>query len=568
MNKFKNPVRGALLALVLTTPAASLQAQDVPLQGTTIQNPQDLPHAEGFVSRNESVEQLAASLANGMRQSAIVSAKAKRRRVSGSFDLANPRRVLDQVSDQIGLVWYSDGRFLYIYEAAEATSAVGHLRYANVTSLFDFLEKTRLADKRYAVRGGTEGTFYVSGPPVYVDIVMKAARYLDALYEGSDQQATHVEVIKLQNSFVNGRRYVQRDREIELPGVADALRAVFGTIGAQGIHVVSSLGAAAGGPDDGATDGALAAAAPDVAASPKAGIPSADGLPGPGPALVVAYVETNSLLIRGTREQIRQIKALVNEIDQPRAQVELAVWIIDIKKTQLEQLGVRWSGQVGIAGRLGVSFNEGSVSTLDGQRFLASINALAENGDAWITSRPALLTQENTEARFDSSQSFYASLVGERSSALEQVTYGTAINVLPRISRDEQVEMQLQIEDGSASGSDNYVDGLPTVSRTRIDTVARVPHGLSLLVGGYSRSSSEFYRHGVPGLKRIPYVGGLFRGREKRDDSIARLYLVQPRVLGDRDAATGDRLRQQMGMDLDARIEQAAEALRSGGMQP
>lgn len=563
MKPFRIPLRSTLLAMAIAMPAMPSQAQDVPLQGTTIQNPQDLPHAQGFVSRNESVDQLASSLANGMGQSAIVSAKARRKRVSGSFDLGNPRKVLDQVSDEIGLVWYSDGRFLYLYEAAEATSAVGHLRYASVSSLVDFLEKTRLADRRYAVRGGTEGTFYVSGPPVYVDIVMKAARYLDALYEGSDMQATHVEVVKLQNSFVNGRRYVQRDREIELPGVADALRAVFGGSGAQGVQVVSSLPAEGIGAVGEGAEGSAAVASELL----TAGKPAASTATTPGPALVVAYVETNSLLIRGTREQIRQIKALVNEIDVPRLQIELAVWIIDIKKTELDQLGVRWSGQVGIAGRLGVGFNQGSVSTLDGERFLASVTALAQNNDAWITSRPALLTQENTEARFDSSQSFYVSLIGERNSALEQVTYGTAINVLPRISRDEQVEMQLQIEDGSASGDldDNRV---PTVARTKIDTVARVPHGMSLLVGGYTRSSSEFIRHGIPGLKRIPYLGGLFRGREKRDDSIARLYLVQPRVLTGQDAGHGQRTLRDMGIDVDARIEEAAQSLRAGGAQP
>jgi type III secretion protein C len=556
------PVYSALLSFAFVLPVVSTQAQEVPLQGTTIQNPQDLPHARGFVSRNESVDQLASSLANGMGQSAIVSAKARRKRVSGSFDLSSPRRVLDQVSDEIGLVWYSDGRFLYLYEAAEATSAVGHLRYASVSSLVDFLEKTRLADRRYAVRGGTEGTFYVSGPPVYVDIVMKAARYLDALYEGSDTQATHVEVVKLQNSFVNGRRYVQRDREIELPGVADALRAVFGGSGPQGVQVVSSLPGPA--TDDGSSSpvtGALIATEQLSTNKPRTNATSADGA-----ALVVAYVETNSLLIRGTREQIRQIKALVSEIDVPRSQIELAVWIIDIKKTQLDQLGVRWSGQLGVAGRLGVGFNQGSVSTLDGERFLASVTAMAQNNDAWITSRPALLTQENTEARFDSSQSFYVSLIGERNSALEQVTYGTAINVLPRISRDEQVEMQLQIEDGSASGDLSEAQ-VPTVARTKIDTVARVPHGMSLLVGGYTRSSSEFIRHGIPGLKRIPYLGGLFRGREKRDDSIARLYLVQPRVLTSQDADQGQRTLREMGIDVDARIEQAAKDLRDEGVR-
>ncbi len=71
--------------------------------------------------------------------------------------------------------------------------------------------------------------------------------------------------------------------------------------------------------------------------------------------------------------------------------------------------------------------------------------------------------------------------------ALEHVTYGTMIRVLPRFSADGQIEMSLDIEDGNdktpQSDTTTSVDALPEVGRTLISTIARVPHGKSLLVG-------------------------------------------------------------------------------------
>jgi type III secretion protein C len=140
-----------------------------------------------------------------------------------------------------------------------------------------------------------------------------------------------------------------------------------------------------------------------------------------------------------------------------------------------------------------------------------------------------LLTQENVLAHFDSNSTFYARLEAERAASLEAVTYGTLVSVLPRVSEAGEVEMQLKIEDGTDSGSN--VEGLPIITRTSIDTVARVPHALSLLVGGYTRQESSRTRQAVPGLGRIPFIGGAFRNRDTREQEQVRVFLIQPRVL-------------------------------------
>lgn len=520
----------ALLAastLLTPLPAQSQTNADIPLENTPIRHRGELSEDATFVSRGDGVSLLLQSVAAQMKLPVIVSARAQKKRIQGSFNLTEPRALLDQIARDVGLIWYSDGQTLYVHDASETRNAVGHMQHASLAVLEDFLRRTRLADTRHALRGAAgDGTFYVSGSPVYVDIVLNAARYLDELYRGADARAEHVEVIALRNSFAQGRRYGMRSWDTTLPGMAEVLASVLTDSGVSNIIVRRPE------PDplieDPSSDAAVATrqgVAVEGEARRSATRASAGG--SSPPTIVVAYPETNSLIVRGTLSGIQKVKQLVAELDLPRKQVELSLWIIDVQKKQLDALGVKWSGQVGLGGRLGLGFN-GATSTLDGERFLASVTALSERGHASVVSRPVLLTQENVLAHFDSNSTFYARLQSERAASLEAVTYGTLISVLPRVSAEDEVEMQLKIEDGTSSG--NEVEGLPVINRTSIDTVARVPHRLSLLVGGYTRHEQARDRTAIPGLGRIPWLGNAFRHRSDRQQELVRVFLIQPRV--------------------------------------
>jgi type II secretory pathway component GspD/PulD (secretin) len=542
-----------LIMALATGAIGTVYAQTPPLEGTPIPRRSDLPHAQGFVSRGDSVNLLLNALGAQMKLSVIVSAKAERKKVSGSFDLAQSTATLNTLSAELGLIWFSDGQSLYVYDAVEMRNAVGHMRSASIATLNDFLRKAGLADARYPVRGSSsEGTFYVSGPPGYVDIVLNAAHYIDDIYRGADVSTQHIEVIRLEHSFVGGRRYGMRGNESVLPGIADVLQRMLGSAEVSGIVVrPPAIYDDAPAADDGAvtfpllpgkTPGGRPGSGKTASVAPVAEVP--DAL-----TVVMPYVETNSLLVRGTLAQIQKVKNLVAEIDTPRRQIELSLWIIDIRKDELDQLGVSWSGEVGVGNKVGIGFNQGQgVSTLDGARFLASIAALSKTGKALVVSRPILLAQENIMAHFDSNHTFYTRLQAERVASLESVTFGTLVSVVPRISSKGEIEMQLQIEDGANSGGDD-VDGLPVIGRTSIDTVARVPQSLSLLIGGYTRQAQESVRSLIPGLGRLPLIGGAFRYRKKQADSLVRVFLIQPRVLGRDDAMTAPRAAEAFGSD-------------------
>ncbi|AOJ10155.1 type III secretion system outer membrane ring subunit SctC [Burkholderia mayonis] len=556
----------ALAAWLLMTGAAfaaptdAAPGADAPAAASA---PQDERH---FVANDASISVLLNALSGRLHKPIVASEKVRRKHVTGEFDLAQPRALLARLGESMSLLWYDDGASIYIYDNSEIKNAVVSMRHATVRNLRDFIRQTRLYDPRFPVRGDDlSNTFYVTGAPVYVNLIAAAARYLDEVRssEASDRQV--VRVVQLHNSFVVDRQYTLRDKEVDIPGVATVLGRIFGParpgapaaspaaagdatarggagsasaktafsladalpapLGANGTNGTNAMNATnATNPVDGA---AARAAAGGFA------LPASDGV------RAVAYPDTNSVILVGRLDKVQDMEALIRSLDVEKRQIELSLWIIDIRKSRLDQLGIDWQGALNAPG-IGVGFNNrgGNVTTLDGTKFLASVAALSQTGDATVISRPIVLTQENVPATFDSNQTFYAKLIGERAVQLERVTYGTLVNVLPRLTRDaSQVEMIVDIEDGNTDGatSDGRIiidnNSMPLVNRTEINTVARVPHELSLLIGGNTRDDVTRRTFRIPGLASIPLIGGLFRGHSDRHEQVVRVFLIQPKLL-------------------------------------
>ena len=214
----------------------------------------------------------------------------------------------------------------------------------------------------------------------------------------------------------------------------------------------------------------------------------------------------------------------------------MSVWIVDLQKDAFDQLGVSWNGTFNMGNQVGVSFNGGGTSTVDGASFMASVMALVQKNKANIVSRPMILTQENVPAVFDNNRTFYTRLIGERTSNLEHVTYGTSLNVLPRFTEQNEVELLLSVEDGNQLNDGQAGEHLPEVGRTNINTIARVPKGKSLLIGGYTRVENSETESGIPGLKDLPWIGGLFRTQSARTSEMVRVFLIQPKEISAKNA--------------------------------
>lgn len=493
-----------------------------------------------YIANNNSVQQLFFVLGGVLNKPFIVSTEAAKKRVSGNFDLADPKVLLNTLAARTGLIWYDDGSSVYVYDSTEMQSSVVRLSYAPFNRLVAYLKSSGLYDARFPLRSdGRSGSFYASGPPVYVELVTAAAKYIDATYARPSSGETTIRVIKLKNTFVNDRSFTQRDMPVTVPGVATVLNQLLNNTGGQSAQARARISV------DNDTRSALAAASatqkgnfpplPSFNSTPVAVRQYEPEMIAPSAINIVAYPDTNSLLVQGSERQVSFVEDLVSAIDIPKQQIQLSLWIIDIAKDDVNELGIRWQGAAKV-GNTGITLNTSSLNPQSSLHFLADVTALAQRGNAQVVSRPEILTQENVPALFDNNTSFYAKLVGERNSSLEKITYGTMISVLPRLAqRQQEIEMILNIQDGglpiNAEGRTENVDALPMVNNTQISTEARVPVGYSLLVGGYSRDQDDYHSIGIPLLRDIPLLGKLFDYSYTSHKKMVRLFLIQPTLL-------------------------------------
>ncbi|PRC93856.1 type III secretion system outer membrane ring subunit SctC [Solimicrobium silvestre] len=522
----------ALLFVYPKSSAVDLSAGDKSVVGTGT--------SAGYVARQENMRAFFGGVSSYLGKPIIVSKLAAGKQISGEFNFA-AGDIVSKVCRELGLINYYDGNAIYVYDASETKNSVIKLKSVTPKALTSFLRKSGLADPRYPLRGDGIDTFYLAGPPIYVDLVTQAAEFMDSQRTGLDNQ--QVEVIKLNNTFVTDRAYTRRDESVVIPGIATVVEKLLAGEDAQVALTVQKSSSASPFLDE--QIDRVAGASPDPSAAALKSANVAVQSQAAGNIRIIAYPETNSLLVKGTAEQIRFIRNLVEALDEEKRHVELALWIIDLEKDDLDQLGVNWQGSVSIGNQFSAGLNTGtslnSFGTLEGNKFIASILALTRENKAQIVSRPVVLTQENTPAMFDNNRTFYTPLIAERAVELQKVTYGTLVHVLPRITTKGEIELSLNIEDGSEVPR-NEADTqktLPTVGRTKISTVARVPKGQSLLVGGYTRGESSEQIGKIPLLGDLPFIGGAFRYHQTLNKNTVRVFLIRPREIVD-------------GLDLDA----------------
>ncbi|HIV66970.1 MAG TPA: EscC/YscC/HrcC family type III secretion system outer membrane ring protein, partial [Candidatus Mailhella excrementigallinarum] len=172
--------------------------------------------------------------------------------------------------------------------------------------------------------------------------------------------------------------------------------------------------------------------------------------------------------------------------------------------------------------------------------FLARVNALEEDGQARVLGKPSVLTMDNVQATLENTSTYYIPVQGYESSDLFKIDSGTVLKVTPHIIPSENggpegIKLMVSVQDDRDDGSNSFsVDsskGLSPIKQTKINTQAIVAEGQSLLIGGYYYETQSDSESGVPGLKNIPLLGGLFSSTGKKHQRMERLILITPRIV-------------------------------------
>lgn len=342
---------------------------------------------ETFVANNIMVGKVFDAIAERLNKPIILSKLAAQKRITGNFNLAHADEMFKALTRRIALVWYDDGAAIYVYDNSEMRSAIIPMNNASSHQVLNYIKKNGIYDQRFPVRTqGGNSLLFVSGPPLYVELIQAATAYLDEQVKQEALSGGELAVIAVKYASVTDRTYSLRGNNITVPGMLSVISELFkntpvGTVPTQKI---------ASAPKDNIGDDidALMDAPIGEAVEP---MPAFNGTRNPSNVLfsLVAHPDSNSLIVKGSPEQIRYVRQLVRTLDTRRRQVELSLWIIDITRSELDNLGVNWEVGTINTGNSSFSFNRSTLS--DSTDFLLRIDALSKSGNGQYCVSPRVI---------------------------------------------------------------------------------------------------------------------------------------------------------------------------------
>jgi general secretion pathway protein D len=381
------------------------------------------------------------------------------------------------------------------------------------------------------------------------------------------------------SELASGNIHVVYLKNADATKLANTLRAAVAGTGGGGGGGASPVPAAAPAPTSGSTPGGSA----------TLNLPTTGGQ-------IQADTATNSLIITAPEPQYRQLRAVIDSLDQRRAQVLVESLIVEVDSAKESQFGIQWQNLVGGAnstvGILGTNFatsnllnlaingadgkalpgqglNVATARNVNGKYIMTSLaNFLQTNGGSNILSRPSLLTLDNEEAKIVVGQNvpFVTGQYTNNNSSngavnpfqtVERKDVGLTLKVKPQISDTGMVKLTIFQEVSSVDTSKKLTDGLITNKRS-IESNILVEDGTVVVLGGLLSDSYQDSRQQVPGLGDIPFFGALFRNESRNRSKTNLMVFLRPVVVRDDASAevlSNGRYQFMQGLQKDASKE-------------
>lgn len=274
-----------------------------------------------------------------------------------------------------------------------------------------------------------------------------------------------------------------------------------------------------------------------------------------------------SVLIEGqalSASQLARVNAVekrfphaVNLVGGASAQrmIAMDVHMIEIKKSALQQVGIRWSSgaqgpafgilgdlyrsdaltnpalaaEIGLTGRNRINpfATALSVST----SVTSVLDFLVRNGDAVILAEPRLSCRSGGSARFVAGGELpipQSTGLGAMSVSFKE--YGVRFEFSPTAGLDGLISAKIATE-VSAIDFDVMVQDVPGLVKRRAETEVNLRENQTLVIAGLLAEETSGGVDKVAGLAELPVLGKLFRSRDYRSQKTDLVVFVTPRFV-------------------------------------
>ena len=256
----------------------------------------------------------------------------------------------------------------------------------------------------------------------------------------------------------------------------------------------------------------------------------------------------NLVVIRDSQEGVDLAEKLVRAHDQADPEVMLALDVIEIKRSKLNELGLSFANQIALGvianpltvqalrdlNSTGISVGFGGTGT--GSGAVAALNLTKTEGDSRLLANPRIRVRNREKAKIHIGDRLpvvttAVSTVSTFSSqTVNYLDVGLKLEVEPQVMLDDDVIIKLNLEVSSATQSKvnpTFYD----VGTRNTTTTLTIRDGETQILAGLIRDDESEATSRLPGLGDVPLLGRLFSNEKRTQDKTEIILAITPRVI-------------------------------------
>jgi type IV pilus assembly protein PilQ len=270
---------------------------------------------------------------------------------------------------------------------------------------------------------------------------------------------------------------------------------------------------------------------------------------------IIADVRTNTVIIMDIPEKRHEYENLIDALDLQTPQVSIEARIVEAQRDFQRSLGIDWgltaradpalgtqtnldfphranlNADVNLAsttnaGTLGIALG----NVLDSVTLDVTLDAFEADGKVRILSAPKVVTQNNQPANIEQGTQIPVVTTTATEIEVQYVPASLRLQVTPQITAEETVIMKVVVENNQPSDTLSVGD-TPAIVTERVDTQILVRSGTTAVIGGVYKLSESDSETGIPGLRRIPFLGWLFKNKQFQKTSAELLVFLTPKII-------------------------------------
>jgi Flp pilus assembly secretin CpaC len=206
--------------------------------------------------------------------------------------------------------------------------------------------------------------------------------------------------------------------------------------------------------------------------------------------------------------------------------------LVEITLQTMREMGVDWGGvqSLSVQADWSSAGGAGGVSSvsLATTKLFQLLTPHLQTGDVRLLYTQNLVCEDGGKSRFFAGGSFHivATGPGNQDVAVEEVEYGIALDLEPRVDRLGNIETKVAIE---FSNLGPVIGSYPSILKRYVRTSVNVKQGQTLSLGALIGHTDSEDVSKIPGLGSIPVLGSLFKSERYQKKESELVILITPR---------------------------------------